>query len=370
MRSIIAARGLVFILALALGAGAGTPAWGLNYDAMAGRIVGALRLQPGERVLIRFDRGHFEELVAPLEQRIKLAGAVPLPPLAYGPVPDFEKILAGADVYLWLPVRGDVPGDQREALARWLDQGGVHREIHFHWEGGSVWADGLFGEHSAALDVLYEAALEIDYRELAVAQQRAIRALRSGVVRVTTRAGTDLSFRIGDRPFNRQDGNASAERAKAARVRVDREIELPAGALRVAPLEETATGRIVVPEARFGDATARGIRFEIENGRVMRVTATQNQAVVEAALQAGGEAAYRFREFGLGLNPKLVRPRGGRVLPYYAYGAGMVRLSLGDNQELGGAVRGGFVRWFFFPDTTVEVNGRTLVQGGRLQPLQ
>jgi hypothetical protein len=91
---------------------------------------------------------------------------------------------------------------------------------------------------------------------------------------------------------------------------------------------------------------------------------------VETALKAGGEAAYRFREFGLGLNPKLVRPRASRVLPYYAYGAGMVRLSLGDNQELGGTVRGGFVRWFFFPDTTVAVNGKTLVQGGRLQPLQ
>ena len=40
------------------------------------------------------------------------------------------------------------------------------------------------------------------------------------------------------------------------------------------------------------------------------------------------------------------------------YPQGMVRMSLGDNEELGGAVRGLFRRWFFFPDATVEVDGR------------
>ena len=54
------------------------------------------------------------------------------------------------------------------------------------------------------------------------------------------------------------------------------------------------------------------------------------------------------------------------VIPYYGYGAGIVRLSLGDNQELAGAVKGSFVRWFFFPDATVEVNGRAIVKNGKL----
>jgi hypothetical protein len=37
---------------------------------------------------------------------------------------------------------------------------------------------------------------------------------------------------------------------RTARVRVDREIELPAGVVRVAPIEESVTGRIVIPSAR------------------------------------------------------------------------------------------------------------------------
>ena len=48
------------------------------------------------------------------------------------------------------------------------------------------------------------------------------------------------------------------------------------------------------------------------------------------------------------------------------YGDAVVRLSLGDNEEVGGAVRGGGVRWLFFPDTTVTVGATTLVKDGKL----
>ncbi len=44
----------------------------------------------------------------------------------------------------------------------------------------------------------------------------------------------------------------------------------------------------------------------------------------------------------------------------------MVRLSLGDNSELGGAVRGGAARWFFFSDATVRVGGEVLAGAGHL----
>ena len=200
---------------------------------------------------------------------------------------------------------------------------------------------------------------------LSIEQDQAIALLRSGIVRVRTAAGTDLSFKIGERPFNKQNGDASSKRMKDARVRVDREIELPSGVLRVAPLEETVNGRIVIPSARFGNETARNIKLQIEKGRVVRVEADENLAALEAALTVGGDAARRFREFGLGFNPKL--QSGTPTLAYYGYGAGVVRLSLGDNQELGGSVRGNFVRWFFFPDATVEVDARVLVRDGKLQ---
>lgn len=331
------------------------PAASLNYTAMADRIVAALALQPQERVRMWGDPEAYPKLAEALKQRIP--GAVLLTRGTVAPG-SLEGMLRDTDVFVWLPIaeewRAPSP-DEAAALAKWLDAGGSHREVHFHWLQGSVLADGLPTAHPAAYDDLYQSALDIDYVALSKEQESAIARFRSGVVRVTTPEGTDIRFEVKDRPFDKQDGNASAERMKTAKVRVDREIELPAGALRVAPVEDTVEGRIVVPLARFGEEEVRNLRLDIEHGRVVKADADENLTAAEAEFRKGGEAAKHFREFALGFNPKLKAPPGSPVIPYYAYGEGMVRLSLGDNEELGGAVRGGWRRWFFFPDATVEV---------------
>jgi len=327
----------------------------LDYDNMAERIMTALKPARGERVMLGGDPEYFRQLMDPLRRRLSEAGAVE------------AKDLASADIYLWLPLsKRVISAEERRALAAWLDRGGTHREIHFHWAEGSVEPDGLPGTHTAALDSVYQDALDIDYAALSADQDRAIKVLRSGTVRVRTPAGTDLSFRVGDRPFNKQDGNASARRMRTARVRVDREIELPAGVLRVAPIEESVNGLIVIPSARFPEGVAKNLKLEIKHGDVTSMSADGNLAAAEAAFTAGGDAAYRFREFALGFNPKLENPGAGPTLAYYGYGAGVVRMSVGDNAELGGKVRGNFVRWFFFPDASVEVKGHPLTDHGKL----
>ena len=84
-------------------------------------------------------------------------------------------------------------------------------------------------------------------------------------------------------------------------------------------------------------------------------------------MQRAGAAGRAFREFALGLNPLLAVPDRTPWIPYYGYGAGVVRLSLGDNTELGGAVSGGYVRWNFFTDLTVTVGTTVWVRNGKLQ---
>ena len=84
-----------------------------------------------------------------------------------------------------------------------------------------------------------------------------------------------------------------------------------------------------------------------------------------AEMQAAGEAGRRFREFALGFNPLLAVPEEQPWIPYYGYGAGVVRLSLGDNSELGGRVTGGYVRWNFFADATVTVGNTVWVRDGK-----
>jgi hypothetical protein len=92
----------------------------LDYDAMAGRIVQSLALEPGETVLMRFDPGYFSELLEALRRKIHAAGAIDLAGIEYveidslngtSPALDahkslaFERLLETADVYIWLPVR-------------------------------------------------------------------------------------------------------------------------------------------------------------------------------------------------------------------------------------------------------------------------
>ena len=48
-------------------------------------------------------------------------------------------------------------------------------------------------------------------------------------------------------------------------VLIDREVELPAGAIRVAPLEETVQGTIVFPSSQWHGRPVEGLRIEFEN---------------------------------------------------------------------------------------------------------
>ena len=337
----------------------------LPYEAMAARIVAALQTTRGERILLRVDPNTMAALAPIVRKQLEARGAV-VDMLPYGPVPDFEARLAKTDVYVWLPAPSSAtPGDQALMLQRWIDNG-PGREVHFHWVDGTRDVDGLPATHTPAYDRVYVDALDIDYQQLAQRMDRAAARLRAGEVRVTSPAGTDVRFRVGDRPFNKQDGDASKARAAAGRIRIDRHVELPAGILRVAPIESSVNGVMVLPSARFGNERATDVRLEFKDGLVSSARASRGNEAVQAFLKSD-PAASRFREFCLGFNPRLVVPPGESALPYYGYGAGVVRMSLGDNTELGGSVRGGLVRWLFFPDTTVRVGADVIVLDGKLK---
>ena len=217
------------------------------------------------------------------------------------------------------------------------------------------------------IDATYQRALlETDYVALAETQRQFVSAMRNADIRVTSPLGTDLRFRIGDRPVNFQDGDASAMRTDQGVVLIDREIELPAGAIRVAPIEETVDGTIAFPPSQWNGRPVEGLELRFDSGRIVEVTASSGQEAAEVELADVPETARAFREFALGFNALLAIPKRNPWIPYYGYGSGVVRLSLGDNSELGGAVTGGYVRWNFFTDTTVTIGDEVWVRDGTL----
>lgn len=188
--------------------------------------------------------------------------------------------------------------------------------------------------------------------------------MRSADVHVTTPAGTNLTFRIGDRPVTKQDGDASLTNMQDSRNLIDREVELPAGAIRVAPLEETVEGTIAFPDGLWNGQPVQGLVLTFKKGKVVNIEAKSGKENVKAELDKAGDAGYSFRELAVGFNPLLTIPKENAFIPYYGYGAGIIRLSLGDNTELGGNVKGPYVRWNFFTNATLTVGADTWIRDG------
>jgi hypothetical protein len=360
----------------------------LDYPAIADRLVRQLDLKPGERVLSLAQPGLMDALVPELRYAVIKAGAIDLGVIEVLPDPvpahwdlgllrnarpatvqAYLAMLKDVDAAIMLP--GAIPMHPAYAALQELLKQGRGRTVHFHWvEGGSAYAlPGQALPSRAAIDAHYQRALlQTDYAALGELQRRFEAALRGGEARITSPSGTDLRFRIGERPVTRQDGDASAARAAKGVVLIDREIELPAGAIRVAPLEESVNGTIAFPVSQWHGRPVEGLVLRFEKGKVVEARAKGGQEFVEQEMKAAGDAGKSFREFALGLNPELAVPEVMPWIPYYGYGAGVVRLSLGDNSELGGSVRGGYVRWNFFVDTTVSVGGDVWVENGKLKP--
>jgi hypothetical protein len=352
----------------------------LPWDDLAELIVERMDPARGEQVLVLGVPGRFEAMVPPLERAIRQTGAVYLGAL---PTSGYANPVAGSDFIerLWqrrvallhdffreadlvviLPGAG---GPEYQAVQAVLREG-RGRSVHFHWA-GAMDLEGRAVPVTDVVDRVYQRALlETDYRALAALQREFEAALRQGEVRVTTPIGTDLRFEVGDRPVTRQDGDASARRASEARTLIDREVELPAGAVRVAPHERTVSGNMVIPVSHWAGHEVRGLRMHFEGGVATRIEAESGLEHVLQEVALAREAGRAFREFALGFNPLLAIPEHEDWIPYYGYGAGVVRLSLGDNSELGGEVGGGYVRWNLFPDASVRVAGELWVRDGKL----
>lgn len=355
----------------------------LDSGALAERLVHQMALQPGEKVLLLSQPGEFTPIIPLLRQAVVRAGGVDLGSWQVLGVYDMTTdrksaeasraalipLMRNVDLAVMLP--GASPIDPEYAAMQDVLRSGHGRTIHFHWTAGGTPSAYPVPGHPIppreVIDATYQnAVLHSDCRAIGEVQRRFAAALRSGETRVTTPAGTDLRFRIGDRPVNFQDGDASAARAREARVLIDREIEIPCGAIRVAPLEETVEGTIAFPPGRWGNQDVDGLEMRFAKGKVVEIRARSGKEGVEAELKEGGDAARAFRELALGFNPELAIPADNPWIPYFGYGAGVVRLSLGDNSELGGNVRGGYVRWNLFTDATVTADGKVWVKDGRL----
>ena len=145
-------------------------------------------------------------------------------------------------------------------------------------------------------------------------------------VRVTSPAGTDIAFGIGDREWLADTGMVHEPGDFS---------NLPAGEVFIAP--ETATGTYVVdgtmmPHGLLDDG--QELTFEVEDGFVTSVSDDAVRAEIETAAESVGDAAYNLAELGIGTNVGVGEPVGSVLLDEKA--GGTVHIAIGDNAGIGG----------------------------------
>jgi len=361
----------------------------INVSAIAERIVQTLQPKPNERAVMVFEASYYPELAEAVQLLLYGAKVHPVIPLNFEPTAIARQGLAGwppdpadkaqmerfrqrqsewvralqplfdqSDLFLWMPVRVYSPDRRWEHLVA----SSRVRGIHFHW---MFFLNERSTEEVRVLSRIYERALlETDYNELSNRQDKLIAAIRGQPLRLTTRSGTDLRVRVPqDAWFHKNDGDMSLERAHLARAPRDREMELPAGALRFIPHASSAEGRLVVRDM----LGAEDVALEFSEGRVTSISARSNEDECRARFERYGDVAKHIGEIVLGTNPLLTGDFPCDEV-YFGYGSGCLRVSLGHNWESGGTLFSAVKDpiWLFPEHATLVAGNKILVDGGRL----
>ena len=212
---------------------------------------------------------------------------------------------------------------------------------------------------------MYWKAVNADYKRIAEFGNKIREILQEAKrVRVTSANGTDFTFSVGDRPIFVNDGIVTEEEAKGDMF-LTRFASLPGGSVFLAPIESSANGRVVVPRDRCRFEPLTGMSFEFKNGKMQNFQAEKGAECFEETLAPYTGPKDMFASFSIGLNPALeVIERDGDYRPSDA--AGMVYISVGDNQLLGGTnkTQGGYNCPIV--GATVEVDGKVIVKDGEL----
>ena len=377
------------------------PTHELQWDRVAQTLVRqVLQLGRHERVILSADPYFGGAPLDAVRQEIQRARAIELatilhwtPALAHMRAPHgryadagddaaetaaMKKLFDAADVFILLmnDRRGErtLATSQSDLVVDGWKQG---RSVHLHWFHDPAIRDPAHAVNLALDRVNQAAVIDVDYPKLKADMSRIAQRMAGATVRIRDQAGTDLRFRAGQR-FHVNHGDGSREHAALMDSGRDREEEIAAGSLRTIPEAGSASGVVVFPAAPDGESPAlgrgmdcrrfaqAGLRFNFREGRVVAVETDGDQTALDQLWAGETGDRDQLGELVLGCNPLLTPVAGSTFLPHYGFGAGVVRLILGDNQLSGGRYRSSFHRWLMWGDASVEVDGALLVDRGCL----
>ncbi len=174
---------------------------------------------------------------------------------------------------------------------------------------------------------VFTTGLDADYESIAsVSASMLERVQDADEIRVTSPAGTDITFAVSGRDWQTDTGMVQEPGEFS---------NLPAGEVFISPT--AADGTYVV------DGTMRPhgllpadeqLTFEVEDGYVTEISDDEIRGQIETAAEAVGQDAYNLAELGIGTNVGVTELVGSVLLDEKA--AGTVHIAIGDDAGIGG----------------------------------
>ena len=173
-------------------------------------------------------------------------------------------------------------------------------------------------------------------------------------VRVTTPAGTDLTFSIAGREAMADTGILVEKGAFG---------NLPAGEACLAPVEGKTSGVAVIDGSMAGVGVIKTpIRVAIKDGYVTEITGGAEAETLSKLLEDKGKEAKNIAELGIGTNEKAT-PSGSPLEDEKVMGT--VHVGIGDNIIFGGKVKAPLHLDGIMKKPTLVIDGKTVIKDGK-----
>ena len=388
-----ALRVVVCLCGLLLVAGVEAQAGGPDFTSIAEKIVKDLAsIQPGEVVVIRGSSDQ-QPLLEALVEATWIAGGQPTVEVVY-PEADKRALMAMSIEYMKFPrwyglaqtrlvdcfidvssmanptLYADVPEERFEAfreagvaLQRAYQQS-RYRSVTIGQTGGVPTPEYAASRHIPfeTMKTMFWDAVDTDYVALKKKAHSVAATMTQGAkVRVTSDAGTDITFVVNDTPARincgRPDDNLVASGPLLA--------WLPAGEAFAAVRAGSANGTVVVPSLDFRGEVVKNLRMTFANGSIASLSADENAKIVTTFLDATTGDSKMLSIVDVGVNPD------SKMLPGSSYAswemAGMVSLGTGDNSWAGGTTESSGSLSFHLPGATLTVGNTVVCEKGNLK---
>jgi len=364
-----------------------------NYDSIADKMVNhSLRVQPGESIIISGTPAELE-LLAALSVATSKAGGKPIiqlnmpqankrsimeTPLKYLEMPSTYNIAQMEHVDGFINVGSiqdpslfsDVPEEKLAAIRQSSKpfneafKTASFRSVSLGQTGGiptKEYAKFRNANYSAMLSNFWK-AVDTDYDDLDSSARKLIKLMKSNTkVKLTSQNGTDLKFELANNVDPRI--NAGATDATSA-LSGPAQVWLPAGEVYACTNPTSATGTLVVPSMPFRGVTIENLIMKFKKGRLVSFSAKKNEKLLKDyfALSNGDYGVLALIDIGLNRNSQAMKKS-----DYYSWEmAGVVSLSMGNNNWAGCAVESDAGLSFNLSGTTLTFDNEIVVNKGRL----